>query len=223
MTMMTGRVMRWAMLATLVVMTLACGWFDEDQLDIKFDKDFDFEAPINANMLCPAGVDCAGTAVPAPVEQKLKPIEVDVDIDIVNQTGGDEKNVDLRKYTGKFKSIEIVEMKYATDANTLSFDLPEMKIYMGTVANSKPTDEGAKLLGTVPVIAKGWTGTGDVAISAENKAAISELIKGLQFSFIAYAEPVIKQGEQMPPTGETKIKFTMKVRLVANPADAIKN
>lgn len=219
---MKSRLVAAPLLGFTLLSILACGWFgedlQEDALDVTYTADFDFDLPLDANALCPTGLDCSEAAVPAPVDRELMPIEINVDLDIVEQTMKPE----LADYAGKFKRIQISKITYEATNNDLTFDVPPLNLYIGPVGAEKPTDEGVIALATTPVVVKMTNGQLEATINEANRDQISALIQSLQVSAVAQATPVVKKGEQFPPSGKVDLKVTIFVTLVANPADAIR-
>lgn len=203
--------------ALIITSMLACSWSDEQEeaLDVTYQEDFDTDIPINANALCPAGTDCASTSAPAPVDTELQPIDVNFDIDIVEQTGQQK----LADYAGKFKSIQVTKIEYEAVENSLTFDLPAFTLYTGPVGTEKTDAEGTYALATIPIIPAGVSAKGEAVVNVENVDDISALIQSLRIAMLAQATPVVKQGQPLPPTGETTVKVVIYVKFVANPAD----
>lgn len=204
--------------AALILMSaLACSWSDEQEeiLDVTYEEDFDTDIPINADALCPAGTDCSATSAPAPVDTELQPIDVSVDIDIVEQTGQQK----LADYAGKFKSIQVTKIEYEAVENNLSFDLPAFTLYTGPVGTEETDAAGTYALATIPVIPAGVSAKGEGVVNAANVQEVSALIQSLRLALLAKATPVVKQGQPLPPTGKTTLKIVVYVKFVANPAD----
>ena len=204
-----------------LVLTLlpSCGYFSKDDLDVTYTEDFSVNLPtIDSNMLCPSGQDCSGQGVTAEMERALNPIELDVEIDIVEKTGRKE----LADYAGKFKSINISKIEYAIKGNTLTVDLPEANIYLAPAGVKTGSDPNAVLMAVLPETPAGMSvDAGTAMLQAENSAQLSELIQSLQLSAIAEAQPVVKKGQPFPPSGKATLSLTIYVTLVDNPADAI--
>lgn len=202
----------------LIPLSLAgCGLFEEDALDITYTEDFEISLPIDASLLCPAGTDCSGNAVAADQDRPLKPIEIAIPLDIVALTG----NAELASYAGKFKSVNISRIAYAAPANTLTFDLPPINLFIGPADIKTGTSTGALKLATIPAIPAKMSATGDAPIEAANAKGISDRIKTLQAAVATEASPVIKRGQPFPPSGTNNLKLTLYVTFVANPTDAL--
>ena len=200
--------------APLLISSLACGLFEEDALDITYTEAFDFEVPVDANDLCQ---ECSDVNGPAPMEIELQPIEFAVDIDIVTETG----QAELADYAGRFKSVNITRIEYQAVDNALTFDLPELKLYLGPLGSEDASSEGVLELATIPSIAAGDSAEGNATINAANAEGVSDYIKSLQTAAVVSTQPKIAAGQDVPPSGDTELKLTVYVTLVANPADAI--
>lgn len=208
-----------ALLALLGLSSMACA-FLEDNADVTYDTEFDFEVPINADELCQqaSDIDCSKQTRDSPMTVELGAVEHDQDIDIVEQTGRTE----LREASSRFKEITITSVDYEATDNSLSFDTPELELHMGPKAATERGDDGVFKLTTLPPISAGKneSGTAPVSSSAESKA--SDLFKKLKLTAIGRGTPKIKKGQDLPPNGKATVKITMKVRFVANPVDAAK-
>ena len=202
--------------APLLISSLACGLFEEEALDITYTEAFDFEVPVDANDLCQSCSDVNG---PAPMDIALMPIEFSVDIDIVTET----EKPELADYAGRFKSVNITKIEYEAVDNDLTFDLPELKLFLGPLGSETPESEGVLELATIPTIAAGDSAAGNAVINATNVDGVSDFIKSLQTAVVVSTSPKIAAGQQVPPSGDTELKLTIYITLVANPADAISN
>jgi hypothetical protein len=202
-------------LFVLAAFALACGLIDDEDTDISIEESFGFGFDIDADSLCPQDTDCSADPEPAPAEQELPAIEISHNIDIVDETNNEE----LRDYAGMFRSIEITRIDYETTDNTLSFDLPPTTIYIGPHGSSETGDEGVVELTTIPEIGAGQNKSGTAEVAQSNRSAFSELFQNLRFSPILYAEPVVKEGQDLPPTGTATMDLTVYVKFTANPQD----
>lgn len=203
-------------LAVISIFSLACGWFDDELTDITYREDVSVSFPINADILCPPGVDCTETSTTAANDVELMEIEFDVKIDVVEAMGNDK----LQDVASRLRTIEITSIDYEIRDNSLNFDLPDLKIYLGSKDAKKHTDAGVMELTTIPATAAGKNASGNAPVVEANKAAISDQLKTLQFVAIPFAKPVVKRGKPFPPTGKADLKLTLNLKLVANPLDA---
>lgn len=204
-------------LSVFVIFSLACGLLDDEDTNISYTETIPMEFPVNAGALCPTGVDCASAATPAPVDTPLQTIDQGTSIDVVELTGNDK----LTKFKGVFRSIEITQIKYSSLQNTLTFDLPEMTVYMGPIEATSSKDEGVVKLTTIPSIPAGSNTQGAAIVSEEGRSKSSDLLKELKLSSIIFAEPVVKKGQDLPPSGSANIKMDIDVKFTVNPQDAL--
>ena len=206
-------------LALSLMVLPSCGYFSKDDLDVTYTEDFSINLPtIDSNKLCPSGQDCSGQGVTADMDRPLNPIEIDVEVDIVEKTGRKE----LADYAGKFKSVNISKIEYSIKDNSLTFDIPTANIYLAPAGVKTGSDPKAVLMAVLPETPAGMSvNAGTAMLQAENAAQLSELIQSLQLSAIAEAQPVVKKGQPFPPSGKATLSLTIYVTFVANPADAI--
>ncbi len=204
-------------LAVISLFSLACGWFDDELTDVTYSEKVPVSFPINADILCPPGVDCKANSTAAASDIQLMEIEFDVKIDVVESMGNDK----LKDVASRLRTIEITSIDYEVSDNSLNFDLPDIKIYLGPKDAKKHNSAGVIELTTIPSTTAKTNIAGTAPTVEANKKAISDQLKTLQFVAIPFAKPVIKRGKPFPPTGEAKLKLTLNLKLVANPLDAI--
>ncbi|MFP4596675.1 MAG: hypothetical protein ACLFVJ_00400 [Persicimonas sp.] len=206
-------------LIVLAAFALACGLLDDDDTNVTHEEAIPFSFDIDANELCPQddpAVDCDAEE-DAPTDVELEPIEFAVDIDVVEKTGNEE----LRDYTNAFRSIEITSIEYQAANNDLNFDLPDTTLYLGPLGSERTDDEGVVELATIPEIAAGQDDSGRATVAQAGRDASSELLQNLEAAAVAYAQPVIEEGEPLPPSGDATMNITINVEFTANPQDAL--
>lgn len=201
-------------LAVLAIFSLACGLIDDEDTNITYEEEIPQSFTVNADGLCQ---NCPSEQAPAPADQELTPIELAKDIDVVAETGNDK----LDDYAGSFRSIEITRIDYKVEGNDLTFDLPPTTLYVGPMGSESKDDEGVVQLATIPSIAAETNKSGTAEVSDSSRSASSDLFKDLKLSSIVYAEPMVKEGQPLPPSGSAKITLTIHVAFTANPQDAI--
>jgi hypothetical protein len=207
------------LLAVHLIFALACGFLDDDVTNVTYRESVPFTIDINADELCAPGDDytCDGEVGTAPRDVELRPIEFDIQVDIVEATGVEE----LGKYAGKFRSIEISSIEYAVSGNVLNFDLPPTTIYVGPQGASIPGASGVVELTTIPAVPAGTNPSGTAPVEEASRAAAGEEFKKLKFSAIPSVRTTIKEGEPFPPRGQARMQVKINLKLVANPADAL--
>jgi hypothetical protein len=204
-------------LSVFVVFSLACGLLEDEATNISYTEQIPLDFPIDADALCPTGTDCTASSTPAPVATPLLPIELAADIDVVELTGNEE----LRKFTGAFRSIEITGIDYEVRGNDLTFDLPPVKLYLGPHGSDSADDEGVVLLTTIPEVPAGENKSGSAPVSDAGRSASSDLLQDLKLSAVIFAEPVVEEGQPLPPSGSADMDLDINVKFTVNPQDAL--
>ncbi|MFW5967137.1 MAG: hypothetical protein ACOCV2_06445 [Persicimonas sp.] len=200
-------------LMVLALFALACGLLEEDATEVTYEEQIPFSFTVDADEVCPDDIDCEEDAQPAPEDQELEPIEVADDIDVVEETGNEE----LREYAGHFESITVTEIEYDVSDNSLTFDLPQTMVYVDEPGSESREDDGVVELATIPSIPDGEDEEGTAEVTEANLEPASDLFQSLDFAVIAYGEPKIKEGQDLPPSGSAEVDLTIVVEFVANP------
>ncbi|MFU8806190.1 MAG: hypothetical protein ACNA8W_20430 [Bradymonadaceae bacterium] len=206
-----------AFLATVLMFSLACSFFDDDVTNVTYETGVPFDINVSADALCPPSEDCTGEVGTAPQEAELLPIEFDVQIDVVEATGRSE----LAQYAGNFRSVEITSIEYVVSDNDLNFALPPTTIFVGPQGATSTTGPGVVELATIPAVPAGTNPTGAAPVEDANRSAAGEEFKKLKFSAIPFSQPVIAEGEPFPPRGTARMQVKVNLKLEANPADAL--
>jgi hypothetical protein len=209
-----------ALLAVVGLFALACGFLDPDDareaMTVTYHEDFDVgPLLIDANEACPPDADCNEDSAPSPTDVELMPIEFNIDIDIVDAMGND----DLRNISSRLRSLEITSIDYDVADNDLTFDLPDMEIYVAPIGTEDSDDEDAIHLTTIPSTAAGENASGNAPVIEANRDASSELFKTLEFTALPKAQPMVREGQPFPPSGSAEVTLTINLRLTANPTD----
>lgn len=204
-------------LSVFVIFSLACGLLDDEDTNVSYTESIPLNFSVNAGALCPEDVDCANDSTPAPADTPLDSIDIGTSIDVVEMSG----NQDLEKFKGKFRSIEITQIAYASKNNTLTFDLPAMTVYMGPAGATSSTDAGVVALTTIPAIPAGDNITGTAPVDDAGRSKSNDLLQELKLSSIIFAEPVVKKDQPLPPSGSANINLDIDLKFTANPQDAL--
>lgn len=204
-------------LSVFVLFSLACGWFDDDVTNISYTETVPLSFSVNADLLCPGDVNCSENTAPAQRNISLKTIEFGAGVDVVELTG----NKKLKDFTGVFRSIEITRVHYETSKNSLTFDLPPMKLYMGPAGSSSITDAGVFELAEIPEVPAGTNSSGAATVNRNGRSASSDLLQNLKLGAVLYAKPVIKRGQPFPASGSADLGFKLDIKFTVNPADAL--
>lgn len=204
-------------LVVLAGFSLACGLLDDDATNVSYTEQIPYSFDVDANNLCPQSMDCSQTPTNAPADQELQPIEFASDVDIVEETGNEK----LRDFTGVFRSIEVTRIDYKVEGNDLTFDLPPTTLFIGPKGAQSKDDEDVVELATIPTVPAGENKSGAATVSDEGRSASADVFQNLKFAAVVYATPMIKQGQQLPPSGNAKVTLTIHVKFTANPQDAV--
>lgn len=194
-----------------------CGLFDgEDPFDIEFEEQVPVAFRIDADRFCPTTIDCTAAEGPAPDRVELPPVELDIDIDILEATGSTQ----LREVSSRLKSIEVDRVEYKYLNNTLNIKTPNIKLYVAP-ENASSRGSGAELA-SVPQAEAGATPSGTETVPDDQKDAASDILKTLQISVIPYMEAeAIERGQPSPPKGGADIEMILHLKVVANPTELL--
>lgn len=206
------------LLAVLTAFALGCGLVDSEVATITYNESVVIDVPVNADNLCPpADPACEGEPVAIDRDVELVPVEFGIDVDVIEATGKPE----LANLADRLRSIEVTSIKYAAAQNTLSFDMPPTKLYVGPIGRDTHSSQGMVELATIPEIPAGEQKSGTAPVKAANASAASERFKALKFSAVPYSAPTIKRGQNFPPSGQASVKVTINFKITANPLDGI--
>jgi hypothetical protein len=111
--------------------------------------------------------------------------------------------------------VKVGDVAYTIPANTLTFDIPKVDVYVGPAGSTLETDAGVALLGSTDPIAAGATTTTPLhlIIGDDNPArpVIEHAVEHKQdFVFIVVASPRMNAGNPVP-AGSIQIEVTPKL------------
>jgi hypothetical protein len=97
-------------------------------------------------------------------------------------------------------SVTVTAITFEISENTLNVATPQLEVFMAPMAVTSPTDPMAKQIGTILPIQPGFTGTGQVDISATGKATMEEFIGNYKtpFNIIVAGTADIHAGDPVP-------------------------
>ena len=154
-----------------------------------------------------AQVSCeADVCDPTPQEVSVPAGDV-IDIDMIAS--------DVESLFAEIDSIEILEVDYQIDANTLTFPTEPIEVFWGP-PDVDTIDEamGVRLLGTVPVVAAGETGAGSVALDVAGSTALSAYFETVAHRFRVFARTQVDlEPGQRWPAGSLSVAVRMRVRV----------
>lgn len=194
---------------------------------VTYEDSFPVEFIIDANELCVDELewDCEGDTVELPEgeNRELIAIEFGVDVDIIKalEEGGEGEIPDPREVTERMRSIEITGIDYKVDDNALTFDLPDLDLYVAPMGARSPDDDDTIFLTTIPSVEAGQDESGEAPVDEAASEPSSELFQALEFAVLPSATPVVREGQPFPPSGDTDVELTFNIKLVANPVDEL--
>ncbi len=203
-----------AFLSILAIFALACGFLDSEIVTLTHEEGFPVTIPINANELCPDSESMCEHEGPSPTEVTLFPIEFGVDIDLVEAADGD-----IERIVQELRTLTISSIDYKVEDNDLTFDIPELRLFVGPEGSDDIEDSGVIPLATVPVVDAGDNPEGRAEVKEAYLGPASDLFKELEFAILAAAQPVVKEGQMMPPSGDAEYELTFNIILEYNPLD----
>jgi len=170
------------------------------------------EVPCDA-VACPstpeAPVTCvAGTCDPEPLIISA-PVGDPVDLD--------ELAGDLDDVIGEIDSIEILELRYQVQRNTLIIPVEEVEVFWGPAGAVSVDSMGVQRLGVVPSIAVGTTGEGDVMLDAAGAEGFTTYYETTshRYRFFVRTGTDLSPGGPFPE-GELDVAVTMRVRVTGS-------
>lgn len=91
-------------------------------------------------------------------------------------------------------------MLYKVTENTLTFDTPEIEIFVGPSSATRTTDSGVVKFATMPAVTKGQKPDGQVNATEQGKSALAGFIKSYQtpFKFFVKASLRFPSGAPLP-------------------------
>lgn len=205
-----------SLLTILGLFALACGFLDSEAATVTYERGIPVDFEVDADEVCPPDLECGeGETVDAEEDTELQPIEFAVEVDIVDATG----NGDLQNIAQRLRSIEITSIDYAVANNDLTFDLPDIDIYVAPLGVEEADHEDSVHLTTLPSVPAEQNDSGRASVEEQNRGAASELFQELQYNAIPNAHPVVKKGQPLPPSGSADIELVVNIKIVANPLD----
>lgn len=127
----------------------------------------------------------------------------------------DELAGDIDSVFRSIDTVEILEINYRIERNTLSFDTEPIEVHWGP-AGATALDEtmGVRQLATVPRFTAGETGEGGVPLDSAGSAAFTTHFEDTshQFRFFARTAADLEPGQAWP-TGSLRVEVTMRIRV----------
>lgn len=175
------------------------------------DLDAQFAAAVANNQVPLWNVLPDGECMDVDVETLRKIFEVPIeDVDLKDSPQGQE----VEKYQGRIEAVDIDAMTYVVVENTLSFDVPQVALYVGDFGAEQ---DGLAWIANTQELTASKTGSFDVAVTPEMMVELAgRLENGMKF---AYSFDIVGD-ESMPlckgdSLGKIKAKAVVKVTVLA--------
>lgn len=126
----------------------------------------------------------------------------------------DELAAGLDDGFGEIDTLEVLDLDYLIESNTLSVDTTEVEIFWGPAGAVSIGDDGVQRLGVVPAISAGESGEGSVTLDAAGAAALSLHFETVQHRFRFFARTVVdlEPGGAFPE-GALEVSVRLRVRI----------
>lgn len=204
------------LLILLGLSAIACGMLDSEMATVTYEEAIPIDFEVNADEICPPDVDCDADPPPsAPEDTELDPIEFDIDIDIVEESDNDG----MKDVSSRLRSLEITSIDYDVSDNDLTFDLPDLEIFVAPLGTEDIDDEESVHLTTIPSVPAEDDDAGRADVIEANRQEASDIFKEMDFAALSRAQPIVKEGQPLPPSGTAKIELKINIKLTANPTD----
>ncbi|MEL6180563.1 MAG: hypothetical protein AAFS10_16505 [Myxococcota bacterium] len=192
-------------LALLAVLAIWCLLAVACSEDTEYKQSFSF--PVKANMEAASYVDSSGTEVMVTVGETAStdltsaPLVFNVAVDMATP------NPDLKAAAdaGELESMTVDQILFTVNTNTSTVATQPIDLYLVPAGvTTLPEDRGGDgddtpvLIGTIPPIAAGEMGSGQVALYPENFIAAEKHVFDLMFNVISETGLSVASGEPVP-------------------------
>jgi hypothetical protein len=163
--------------------------------------------------MCPPGEDCSTDPQPSPASVDLPPVEIPVQVDVIELTDSPE----LEQASSRLKKAEIESIDYEIAPNSLNIPSPEIDLYLAPFSETSKDGEGAFLLGTLPSADPATEKTGTIEVPEAAQDQSSDLFKALKLAIIAHGDRDLQKDEMFPPQGSADYTLTFNLKFTSNP------
>jgi hypothetical protein len=141
------------------------------------------------------------------------PVATTIEIPVGTVLDFDDLSSELESFFTELESIRVTSATYEIRANTLTVDLAPTRIYWGPEGATSVASPGVALLGTIPALPTGTTGTGDIALDDAGGHALSEYLvhTARRVRFFAETTVDLEPGGRFP-AGELTVAVDLAVR-----------
>jgi hypothetical protein len=115
--------------------------------------------------------------------------------------------------------VRLLDVAYAVPANTLTFGVPQIDVYVGPAGTTRETDEGVVLVDSVPALPAGTVIAEDapehlrLGDGSAARSFIEDTVRAKQpFTFVVAFTPRIASGDPIP-AGASEVWLRPRVRL----------
>ena len=126
----------------------------------------------------------------------------------IGETVDISQKVQSQTSASALSKVSFNYMLYKVEQNTLTFDTPEITVYVGPNTANTTADSGVVKFATIDSIPKGQTPDGQLPATSAGKTALSEFVKNYKtpFKFFVKADLRFPSGSPLP-----KGKLSLKV------------
>lgn len=173
------------------------------------DGDSIASLPCGPMGMCPTSAEVPVTCEADLCDPAPQTLTFDVgDVDI------DEEAGDVSDLFSSIDTIEILEIDYLVETNTLTLPTSDIEIFWGPAAAVDVGSPGVTRLGTLPALAAMETGEGGVILDEAGRAAFTEYFETTSHRFRFFVRtPVDLEPGQAWPAGGVAVLVRMRVRV----------
>ena len=125
----------------------------------------------------------------------------------------DEASSELESFFAELTAVRITSATYDVQANTLTVALPATDVYWGPEGATGLGSPGVTRLGTIPEVAAGGLGSGEVALDAGGADALSDFLVGTARRVRFFARTTVDLEPGGPfPAGDLTVALELVVR-----------
>jgi hypothetical protein len=155
-----------------------------------------------------SGISCSGQTYACTVQcgaqgscEIVATAEVGTTVDVSDKVKNQTSASALSK-------VSFTRMLYRATENTLSFDTPQITIFVGPNGATKTTDAGVVKFATMPAVPKGQKPSGEVNATDQGKAALAGFVQNYSTPFKVFVKASLEfqSGDPLPQG-----RFTMEV------------
>lgn len=205
-------------LALGALVLTGCGLFsddpDDDPGDIAIKESVPVDFTLDDEELCPPMEDCDAEPQPSPASVDLPPVQIPVQVDIIELTDSPE----LEEASSRLKKAEIESIDYEIAPNSLNIPSPAIDLYLAPHMETDKDSGDAFLLGELPSADPMTETTGTIDVTEDAQMRSSELFKALKLAVIAHGDRDVQKDEMFPPQGAADYTLTFNLKFTTSPS-----